>query len=105
MVAKIRPGVDTRRDGDLLIIARTDAIAPEGYAAAIERAGAYREAGADVTFVEGPTAIDAIADIPRPVPSAQLIHIVIRGRPPALAHAQAQRIGPCPEIFNQGAAP
>jgi PEP phosphonomutase and related enzymes len=43
MVEKIKAAVDTRRDGDLLIIARTDAIAPEGYAAAIERAAAYRE--------------------------------------------------------------
>src|SRR6476469_7622563 len=63
MVAKIKAAVDTRRDSDLLIIARTDAIAPEGYAAAIERAGAYREAGADVTFVEAPTSVDEIADI------------------------------------------
>src|SRR5215468_1083776 len=53
MVEKIKAAVDTRRDGDLLIIARTDAIAPEGYAAAIERAAAYREAGADVTHVDG----------------------------------------------------
>src|SRR5260370_5478918 len=50
MVAKIKAAVDTRRDGDLLIIARTDAIAPEGYAAATERAAAYPQAGADLTF-------------------------------------------------------
>ena len=43
--------MDTRRDGDLLIIARTDARA-EGFEAAIERATAYRDAGADVAFVE-----------------------------------------------------
>ena len=47
MVQKIKAAVDSRRDGDLLIIARTDAIAPEGYEAAIARAEAYREAGHD----------------------------------------------------------
>ena len=64
MVAKVKAAVDTRRDRDLLIIARTDAIAPEGFEAAIERAAAYREAGADVTFVEAPTSMEQIADIP-----------------------------------------
>src|SRR5262245_43431584 len=58
MVEKIKAAVDTRSDRDLLIIARTDAIAPEGFEAALARAAAYREAGADVTFVEAPTSID-----------------------------------------------
>src|ERR1700745_166413 len=60
MMAKIKAAVDARRDDDLLIIARTDAIAPEGFAAALERAAAYREAGADVTFVEAPTSTEQI---------------------------------------------
>src|SRR6516225_2366786 len=68
MAEKIKAAVDTRRERDLLIIARTDAIAPEGYAAALERAAAYREAGADVTFVEAPTSMEQIADIPRRLP-------------------------------------
>ena len=54
MVEKIKAAVDTRRDRDLLIIARTDAIAPEGFEAALARATAYHDAGADVTFVEAP---------------------------------------------------
>src|ERR1700687_1389994 len=61
MVEKVKAAVDTRRDRDLLIIARTDAIAPEGYDAAIERAAAYHDAGADVTFVEAPTSMEQIA--------------------------------------------
>jgi 2-methylisocitrate lyase-like PEP mutase family enzyme len=48
MVSKIRAAVDSRRDG-LVIIARTDACAVEGFEAAIDRAGRYIEAGADVT--------------------------------------------------------
>src|SRR5713226_4897653 len=93
MVEKIKAAVDTRHDGDLLIIARTDAIAPEGYAAAIERAGAYREAGADVTFVEAPTSMDEIADIPRRLPWPQLINIVIGGRTPELPNAKLKELG------------
>ena len=52
---KIKAAVDARTDPDLLIVARTDAIAVEGFNAAIDRAHAFREAGADVGFVEAPT--------------------------------------------------
>ena len=93
MVAKIKAAVDTRRDPDLLIIARTDAIAPEGFAAALERAAAYREAGADVTFVEAPTSMEEIAEIPRRLPWPQLINIVIGGRTPELPNAKLKELG------------
>ena len=93
MVAKIKAAVDTRRDTDLLIIARTDAIAPEGFAAALERAAAYREAGADVTFVEAPTSMEEIAEIPRRLPFPQLINIVIGGRTPELPNAKLKELG------------
>ena len=93
MVAKIKAAVDTRRDADLLIIARTDAITPEGFAAAIDRAAAYREAGADVTFVEAPTSMEQIAEIPRRLPWPQLINIVIGGRTPELPNAKLKELG------------
>jgi 2-methylisocitrate lyase-like PEP mutase family enzyme len=93
MVAKIKAAVDTRHDPDLLIIARTDAIAPEGFAAALERAAAYREAGADVTFVEAPTSMEEIAEIPRHLPWPQLINIVIGGRTPELPNAKLKELG------------
>ena len=93
MVAKIKAAVDTRRDADLLVIARTDAIAPEGFAAAIDRAAAYREAGADVTFVEAPTSMEEIAEIPRRLPWPQLINIVIGGRTPELPNAKLKELG------------
>lgn len=63
MVLKVRAAVEARR-GDLVIIARTDARAIEGLDAALERARAYRDAGADVLFVEAPEderEIEAIA--------------------------------------------
>jgi len=93
MVAKIKAAVDTRRNGELLIIARTDAIAPEGFEAAIARASAYREAGADVTFVEAPTSIDEIADIPRRLPWPQLMNIVLGGRTPELPNEKLKALG------------
>lgn len=54
MVGKIRAAVDARHDQQTLIIARTDALAVHGYECALERAGQYVEAGADVLFVEAP---------------------------------------------------
>jgi 2-methylisocitrate lyase-like PEP mutase family enzyme len=93
MVQKVKAAVDSRRDGDLLIIARTDAIAPEGYDAAIARAVAYREAGADVTFVEAPTTPEQIADIPRRLPWPQLANIVLGGRTPEFPNARLKELG------------
>ena len=52
MTGKIRAAVDARTSSDTLIVARTDAIAVEGLCAALDRAEAYLEAGANVLFVE-----------------------------------------------------
>ena len=93
MVAKVKAAVDTRRDRDLLIIARTDAIAPEGFEAAIERAAAYHDAGADVTFVEAPTTMEQITDIPRRLPWPQLANIVLGGRTPELPNEKLKELG------------
>ncbi|SFE49198.1 isocitrate lyase/PEP mutase family protein [Blastococcus tunisiensis] len=62
MVGKIRAAVEARRDPDLLVIARTDAVAVTGTDDAIARARAFADAGADVLFVEAPT---SDADIER----------------------------------------
>jgi 2-methylisocitrate lyase-like PEP mutase family enzyme len=93
MVQKVKAAVDTRRDGDLLIIARTDAIAPEGFEAAIARAHAYHEAGADVTFVEAPTSMEQMAEIPRGLPWPQILNIVMGGRTPELPNAKVKELG------------
>ena len=72
MVEKVRAAVEARGDGEPLIIARTDARAVEGLAAALERARRYREAGADALFVEAPeteqeieAVVAAFPDVPR----------------------------------------
>src|SRR5207245_9359102 len=71
MAEKIRAAVAALRTPDCLMIARTDARAVEGMPRAIERARLYREAGADVLFVEAPqseeeivTVAQAFSDVP-----------------------------------------
>ncbi len=63
MAGKVRAAVDARESADTVIVARTDAIAVEGYEAAIERAEAYLEAGADVIFVEAPRTREEMASV------------------------------------------
>jgi len=63
MVGKIRAAVDARRDPDLVVIARTDAVAVHGVDEAVARGRAYAGAGADLLFVEAPTSEDDIARI------------------------------------------
>jgi 2-methylisocitrate lyase-like PEP mutase family enzyme len=92
MVAKVKAAADARSDGDLLIVARTDAIATDGYEAAIARAHGYREAGADVTFVEAPKTPDEIAGIGR-LPWPQLVNIVLGGRTPELPNERLKALG------------
>lgn len=57
-VQKIRAALDARTDPDLVIIARTDAVAPNGWDDGVRRAEAYHEAGADVVFVDGVKTMD-----------------------------------------------
>lgn len=82
MVQKIHAAVDSRQDDDLMIIARTDARAIEGLDAAIARAHAYIEAGADMTFVEAPQDFEELARIGRDLPVPQVANIVFGGRTP-----------------------
>ncbi|MGZ4509239.1 MAG: isocitrate lyase/PEP mutase family protein [Blastococcus sp.] len=63
MVGKLRAAVAARRDPDLLIIARTDAVAVTGVDDAIARARSFAEAGADALFVEAPTSEEDIARV------------------------------------------
>lgn len=64
MVGKIKAAVDARRSTKTQVIARTDAIGVEGFAAALDRAKAYQEAGADILFVEAPASGRELAAIP-----------------------------------------
>jgi 2-methylisocitrate lyase-like PEP mutase family enzyme len=73
MVEKIRAARAARRSPDFLVIARTDARAVEGLGAAIERARRYREAGADVLFVEAPQDEEEVEAVARAFPDTPLL--------------------------------
>ena len=93
MLAKIKAAVDTRKDGDLQIVARTDARAILGLQAAIDRAAAMIEAGADVTFVEAPTSADELAQIAKSLSVPQVANIVFGGRTPELGRQKFAELG------------
>ena len=93
MVGKIKAAVDARTYADFLIIARTDAAAMEGIDAAIARAVAYAEAGADLTFVEAPESLDALRRIPREIACPQIVNVVIGGKTPTVDAAEFAAMG------------
>jgi 2-methylisocitrate lyase-like PEP mutase family enzyme len=92
MVSKISAAVDSRRDG-LVIIARTDACAVEGFEAAIDRASRYIEAGADVTFVEAVESIADLREVPKRLAVPQLLNMVLGGQTPIVDHKAAADMG------------
>jgi 2-methylisocitrate lyase-like PEP mutase family enzyme len=85
--------LDARSDEGLLIVARTDARAPLGLDAAIERANRYAQAGADIIFVEAPENIGEIERIAREVDAPLLINLVQGGMTPLQSAAQLQELG------------
>ena len=92
MVAKVKAAADARTDRDLIIVARTDAIATDGFEAAMDRAHAYREAGADMTFIEAPKTPEQIAAIGK-LPWPQIVNIVLGGRTPELPNQKLKELG------------
>jgi 2-methylisocitrate lyase-like PEP mutase family enzyme len=93
MVQKLKAVRDALLDPDFVLIARTDAIAVEGFNAAIDRAGAYREAGADMLFVEAPTSETQIADIAKSVSGWKLINMFEGGKTPLLSSSRLEELG------------
>lgn len=92
-VQKIKAAVDTRSSSDFLVIARTDARAVEGFDAALDRAAAYREAGADLLFVEAPANTAELREIPRRLPGPHLCNIVHGGKTPMLPRDELAAMG------------
>lgn len=92
-VAKLKAAVEARGDSNLVIIARTDAIAVEGFAEAMRRARAYHEVGADVLFVEAPRTRDELAEIGRDLPGSKIANIVEGGHTPIVPAAELKKLG------------
>jgi len=104
MCGKLRAALDARRVRDTLIIARTDAIAVEGFDRAIERAIMYGEAGADVLFVEAPKTRDDLARMAGALrgQAPLMANMVEGGRTPPLSAAELETLGFALVIFPGG---
>ncbi|HEX8977567.1 MAG TPA: isocitrate lyase/PEP mutase family protein [Solirubrobacteraceae bacterium] len=93
MVAKLDAALDARAGDSLLIIARTDARQMLGLEAALERAALYREAGADVIFIEAPRSRDELAEIGRRLDAPLLVNVVEGGETPQLPAEELGTLG------------
>ena len=104
MSGKIKAALDARPDESVLLIARTDAIAVEGFNAAIDRADAYISAGADVLFIEAPQSAEEIAAIGKRfggrVPL--LANMVEGGKTPLRDAGELEKLGFSIAIFPGG---
>lgn len=104
MIGKIKAAVDARNRDDTLIIARTDAIAVEGFEPALARADAYVEAGADILFVEAPRTEEEMRSIVSRLSDRAplLANMVEGGQTPNLTAQQLQEMGFAIVIFPGG---
>jgi 2-methylisocitrate lyase-like PEP mutase family enzyme len=104
MAGKIKAAVDARVDADTIIVARTDAVAVEGLAAALDRAALYVESGADMLFVEAPRSRQDLEQVARllggKVPL--MANMVEGGDTPLFEAAELQQMGFRLVIFPGG---
>ncbi len=104
MAGKIKAAIDTRQSEDTLIIARTDAVAVEGFDRAIERALHYRDAGADLLFIEAPRAREDLGRITSRAGGAVplMANMVEGGKTPMLSASELEALGFSLVIFPGG---
>jgi 2-methylisocitrate lyase-like PEP mutase family enzyme len=94
MVAKIRSACDARNDADFTVIARCDAIAVEGLEAALERGERYREAGADMLFIEAPVGRAEVERVAKHFTGVPLLYnMAASGKTPDLPADELGRLG------------
>jgi len=93
MVDRIKAAVDGRSDGDFIVMARTDAHAVEGQAAAIDRASAYVEAGADMIFAEALTTLDEYREFTSQISVPVLANLTEFGKTPMFTTAELEAAG------------
>src|SRR5262247_2449002 len=103
MVGKIKAATDARQSRETLVVARTDAVAVESFERAIARALSYREAGADILFVEAPKTRAELQRVPIAIKDVPLMaNMVEGGKTPPLAAADLEAIGFSLVIFPGG---
>ena len=104
MVGKLKAALDTRKDDDFMIIARTDARTALGFEQALERAHAYAEAGADVIFFESPRSVEELAKVPQSIDKPVLANMVETGLTPFLSAVELEGMGYDLVIYAGGLA-
>ena len=92
-VRKIEAAVAARRDAETLIIARTDSRGPLGIQEALERCRMFKQAGADILFVDGPQSLDELELIGRELPGPLLANMSETGLTPLRSAAELQTMG------------
>jgi 2-methylisocitrate lyase-like PEP mutase family enzyme len=103
MVGKIKAALDSRQSRDTVVIARTDAVGVEGFDKAIERAILYRDAGADMLFVEAPKTQAELKRVPPALGGVPLMaNMVEGGKTPVLAATELEALGYALVIFPGG---
>ena len=90
---RIRAAVDAKEDGDVLILARTDARHTLGLPEAIDRAAKFHELGADILFVEAPKTETEMREICATLPGPKMANLVEGGETPILSQAELHDIG------------
>ena len=105
MVGKIKASLDARKNENTVIIARTDARAVEGLDAAFDRAAAYRDAGADILFIEAPQSLEEMKNITATFGNELplLANMVEGGKTPIASATELEDIGYHLAIFPGGA--
>jgi methylisocitrate lyase len=102
MVAKITAALDARHSDDFLIIARTDAVAVNGFEDAVDRALAYEAAGADAIFIEAPETLEHIRRIPSLFSCPTVFNWALGGKSPLLPAKELAALGyrfiQCPDV-------
>lgn len=93
MVLKLRAALDARTDPNFVLIARTDALAIEGFDAAVDRARRYAAAGADLCFVEAPATRAEVERLPRSVGHPLLVNMLTGGRTPIFSAEELEQLG------------
>ncbi len=93
MVAKIKAAIYAREDEDLVIMARTDAVAVNGFDDALERGKAYADAGADLIFIEAVTTVEQMRRANAAIPKPSLANMIEGGKTPIKTPAELQALG------------
>ncbi len=103
MLTRIAVALEARDDGDMLIIARTDARRSEGFESTLGRLASYADAGADIVFLEAPETRDEIAEAAKAIDKPLMINAAPGAKLPVLEPAEYEALGVKLVIYPSGA--